>query len=552
MPVDERPGPRPEPETDEEPTDFYRMTEELRGTLGLDGDGGATEEVPHPARPAALPSGGVRGLARGRELGRGAEAMRPAASSSSSFLERQRALLRAEEAQAPPPQVERLSLPAEARRLASLAWPMVLGQLGFTAMGVEDTVMVGHFGPTDLAGVALGHMWSYSILVVGVGALHGLDPVFAQAHGAGDRARSVETLGRAAVLSLLMSVPIIILHFAAGPALRLMSQPDSIVPMAAGYAQAIAWGAPPMLLFMALTNFLQAIGQGQLPLWTVVFGNVANVVLNAIFIYDLAGNNLNGAVGCGAATVFARWAMVAALFLQARPIIENYLAELPGPPSAVRDMPRMLTVGMPVGFQYGLEMWAFSAAGMMMGQIGAAAVAAHSITVNMTSVLYMIPAGIASAAAVRIGNLIGARAGWKRSAWVAIGLGAASTGVLSIGLWLGGDLVGRAYTNDAGVLDVILIILPLAAAFQLFDATQCVTIGVLRGAGDTRFPALVNLVGYWFVGLPMGAYLGLGERFHLGAAGIWAGLLIALGTVAVAVVLRLLWIMRRGVTLVEP
>ncbi len=434
---------------------------------------------------------------------------------------------------------------AEVRKQLGLAWPVVVSQMGFLMMGFVDTVMVGRVSRQDLAAVALGHMWSYGITIVGTGALRGLDPVFSQAHGAGDRARAITALGRACMVAMLLCFPIIILHFAATPAFSLLQQEPSIIPTASVFCRTMAWGVPPMLLFTALAQFLQGLGEVRLPMRAVIVGNLFNIVLNLLFIYDVMGLGLDGAVGSAASTVLVRWGMVAALFLMSRGILQDYLtAKRSVNGLLARDLPRMMSLGMPVGFQYGLEMWAFSAAGMMMGALGSASVAAHAVAVNFTSVLYMIPTGLGAAAAIRVGHLIGARKPWNVAAWTAVGTGMVLMGALAIPLAFGGELVGLLYTDDVEVIRIVAIIMPVAAAFQVFDAIQSVALGVLRGAGDTRMPAIVNIVGYWLVGLPVAAWLGL--RLHGGPRDIWVGLLVALGTLSVMFLFRMHQVINRG------
>jgi MATE family multidrug resistance protein len=205
----------------------------------------------------------------------------------------------------------------------------------------------------------------------------------------------------------------------------------------------------------------------------------------------------------------------------------------------------MMRLGLALGFQFGFEVWAFHAAGFMMGRLGSLAFAAHAIAINLATISFMVPSGIGAAAATRVGQLVGAGEEWTRSAWVAVGLGALVMTLPAAAFVLGARGLTGFYSVDPGVLAVAVAILPLAGAFQLFDGVQAVAFGVLRGAGDTRVPAIANVVGYWIIGLPTGWLL----AFVLGwsARGVWSGLVLGLAAVAGLLLARLGVLAKRGV-----
>jgi MATE family multidrug resistance protein len=193
--------------------------------------------------------------------------------------------------------------------------------------------------------------------------------------------------------------------------------------------------------------------------------------------------------------------------------------------------------------QVSLEMWAFSGAALIAGRLGAVSLAAHTIALNLAALAFMLPLGIAQGAATRVGNLIGAREpdAAQRAAWVSIGMGA---GVMTLSASLFVVFrtgLPRLYTPDADVILACAAILPIAAAFQIFDGTQAVGCGILRGMGRTRPAMVFNLVSYWVLGLPIGAWLALFQGW--GLAGIWWGLALGLGLVATSLVL---WVRVRG------
>jgi len=432
----------------------------------------------------------------------------------------------------------------EVRALARLAWPVVLGQLGATLLGVVDVAMVGRLGEVQLAALAAGHIWTFGTLIIGMALIMGLDPVFTQAHGANEPRAMGRTLGRAVVLALLLSVPIVGLHLAAEPGLRLLGQPPEAIPLAAEYSQVLALSVPTFLLYTVLRHFLLGMERMMLPTIVIGVANVLNIALNAALIEGRWGFPALGAVGCGWATTVVRVAMpIALLALAWREVRSRW-------PSAMeivepRALARLAWQALPVGVQVSLEVWAFTAVGVLMGWLGTAALAAHSVALNLSVIAWMIIFGIAAAATTRIGNRIGAGLPWVQTAWIATGLGTLVMSSSAVTLLLFPEWLLRLFTQDPKVMAVALALLPLAASFQIFDGVQGVIAGALRGAGDVRIPALLVLVAFWMVGLPTGWWLGIANEG--GPAGVWSGLVFALIIVACALVARLWWVGRQGV-----
>ena len=204
----------------------------------------------------------------------------------------------------------------------------------------------------------------------------------------------------------------------------------------------------------------------------------------------------------------------------------------------------MVRVASPVSVHTAVEVWAFTTCSMLMGWLGAVELAGHLVALNLSSLAFMLPLGIGTAAATRVGNLLGAALPWQVAAWTAVGLGA---GVMAVSATIFAsvpELLARLYTDDVAVVAMAAMLLPVAAAFQLFDGVQVVTAGVLRGAGDTSVPSLIGLFGFWVLGLPCAYFLAF--PLGWGAIGVWAGLSTGLATVSILLVGRLRTTARRG------
>jgi MATE family multidrug resistance protein len=280
-------------------------------------------------------------------------------------------------------------------------------------------------------------------------------------------------------------------------------------------------------------------------LWVMIFANIVHIFGNWVLIFGHLGSPALGVVGAGIATSLTRALALGLLIWMTLGLRLHEGAWRPWSREALSlaGLRRVLALGLPVGLQVGLEVWAFQIATLMAGRLGVIQLAGHQIVLNMASLTFMVPLGIAIGASTRVGNLIGAGRSdqVQRAAWVAFGLGASAMAFFAavmIGLR---DQLPRLYTSDAQVIAVCGFLLPIAAAFQIFDGTQAVGCGILRGMGRTRAPALVTLVGYYAIALPFAWWLGI-ER-DLGIAGIWWGLCLGLVVVASAL---LVWVRVSG------
>jgi len=419
-----------------------------------------------------------------------------------------------------------------------LAVPVAVVQVGLMAMGVVDTLMVGRVSPEDLAAVALGNLYFFVVAVFGMGLLMALDPLVAQAMGAGDQEGAARAMQRGLVLATVLGVLVGVALLPATPLFLWARQPLEVIPIAAGYALWSIPGTLPFYWFVVLRQTLQGMARVAPILWTIVAANLLNVFLNWMLIWGNLGAPRMGAVGSAIGSSLARWAMAGMLLGVAWPLLRRYL--LPVRSGVLRPGPlgRMIRLGAPIGAQFQMEFGAFAAIGLFMGWLGTAQMAAHQVALNLVAFTFMVPVGIAAAAAVQVGQEVGRgnADGARRSAGAALGLGVGfmcATAVLFLTM---PGAFGRLYTDDAGVLAVVIVLLPIAGVFQVFDGVQAVAAGVLRGVGDTRAPMWINLLGFWFLGVPFSLVFGFGLGW--GAAGLWWGLAAGLAAVAVLLVLR--------------
>jgi MATE family multidrug resistance protein len=436
---------------------------------------------------------------------------------------------------------------SELRSTIRLAIPVVLVQLGFMAMGVVDTLMVGRLSARALAAVAIGNLYFFNVSILGSGTLMALDPIVAQAVGAGDAETVARSAQRALLLSLGLSVVTALVLAPAPQILTFLHQPAEVVPDAGTYLRISIVGVAPYLAFVVLRQSLQAMHRVAPVVWTVIIANLANAGFNWVFVYGHLGSRALGVAGSAVATAIGRWLMLLVLLGGAWRELQPHLTPIRSGITDRGPLLHMLRIGVPIGAQQLLEAGAFGAIGLLMGLIGTVAVAAHQIAITLAAFTFMVPLGVGSAAAVRVGHAIGAgdepRARAAIRAAYLCGVGFMT--VTAVVFLTMPRLLAAAFTTDARVIALASSLIPIAGFFQVFDGGQAVGAGVLRGAGDTTAPLLVMLAAYWLLGVPVSAYLGF--RTSMGAAGLWWGFVCSLAAVAIFLGVRIRVVFGRGV-----
>ncbi len=437
------------------------------------------------------------------------------------------------------------TIPQETSALTRLALPVVVTQLGNMMLWVVDVVMVGAVGYQELGAASLGRLMVMGVMMFGMGVVLGIDPPITQAHGAGDGERIGRTVQSGLVLAILVSIPIGVVWLFTGPLLVWTGQDVGLSAMAHDYVLVQLPLIPCFLLFTVLRQYLQGRAIVYPTMWIVFLGNAVNVLANWLLIFGKFGFPKLGLIGAGVATCITQACMLAGLAAWI------YLGRLHAgawtgwsrrawAPSRLKEI---IAFGVPVGFQISLEMWAFVAAALLSGWIGTVELAAHTIVINIASVSFMVPLGISFAAVTRVGNLVGERdgPGAQRAAWVAFTMGGGVMIVFAVLFIVARHALPTIYAREPSVIALAATLLPVAAAFQLFDGLQVVGSGILRGMGQTLPAALFNLIGYYVLALPLAYWLAF--PMGMGLTGIWWGLCLALAFVAVLLVV---WVAVRG------
>src|SRR5882762_7244675 len=303
----------------------------------------------------------------------------------------------------------------------------------------------------------------------------------------------------------------------------------------------LAFGLVPLLLYFTFRRALQGMNLVRPVAFALITANLINLLGNYLLVFGHWGFPMLGVVGSGIATAISRayLATVLIVFLfwhDARNHAEMSRASLRPDLARIR---RLIGLGFPAAMQMTAEITVFAAVASLISRLGAIPLASHQIALNTVAFTYMVPLGISSAAAVRVGQALGRKdpTAAANAGDTAIFVGALFMSLCSIALLVFPRPIARMYTPDEAIIHTAIILLAAGAAFQLFDGIQTVATGALRGAGDTRTPMLCHFTAYWIIGLPLGAWLCF--RRHWGAFGLWAGLSLAL--ILIGIVLLFAW-----------
>ena len=435
------------------------------------------------------------------------------------------------------------TLRAEFRPTLGLAIPLVLAELGWMSMAIVDTMMVGRLPNSAVAisAVSLGGILVHTLAFFGGGLLVGLDTLVSQAFGAGQREDCHRSLVHGIYLSLALTPLLMAPVWFFDPLLRHAGIAPDILALAVPYSKAMAWGTLPLLLYFGVRRCMQSMNMVRPIAFALITANIINAVGNWLLIYGKLGAPAMGAVGSGWSTAWARIYLAAVLvgyLLWYDRKHRTRLLRTPIQPD-LRRIRRLLALGFPAAMQISLEIGVFALVTALIGRLGAVSLASHQIALNTVSLTYMVPLGVSSAAAVRVGQAIGRKdpLGARDAGGSAIFYGAAFMTLAGIALLVFPRGIARLFTPDAAIIRSTVYLLAAGAAFQLFDGIQTVATGALRGAGDTRTPMFCHFTAYWVIGLPLGAWLCFSRGW--GAFGLWAGLSLAL--ILIGIVLLFAW-----------
>ena len=432
---------------------------------------------------------------------------------------------------------------SELRQLTQLALPLVFTQLALMGMSVADTIMAGRVSAADLAGVALGSVVFWPLMLLVSGTVMAITPSVSQLRGAGREHEAGEVVHQAQWIALAGALLLFLVYGNLTPLYVFVGVDAAAIPITQDYLSAMSWGVVPAMFYFSLRYLCEGLG------WTVpamvisASALLLKIPLNYWFIYGGLGVPAMGGEGCGwASAIVLVYQFVAMLgVIRFSRLREVGLYSRLSAPNWV-EIRRLIALGAPIGLTTFFEFSVFSAMTLLIGRLGVDVVAAHQIASNVGALTFMIPLALGMAVSIRVGFNVGAGdfVAARRSGWVAIGASLGFALVAAMVLVIANDYIARAYTTETAVLVTAAELLLLVAIYQPADDVQATAIGTLRGYKDTRTTFVVAVVAYWFVGFPISVVLGFGlfESIDMGVYGYWIGLIVGLSVAAVVLVYR--------------
>ena len=441
---------------------------------------------------------------------------------------------------------------AETRELMKLAWPLAVTQLAQMAIMTTDVVMLGRLGKEAMAGAALGNTVFFFTWLIGLGPTAAVSPMIAHILGANPNNRAgVRAVTRMGLWSvLLLSLPLAIILLFTKDVLLTFAQQPALAAAAGRFVMPLCLGLPCSLGYQVLRNYATALGRPNASLWVMAVTIAFNALGDYALIFGHFGLPRLELFGSGIASAcsyaFCFLAMTAVVFIT--PTLRTYRIFRRFVRPDWSKFAELFRLGMPIGVTMIFEASLFNTATLLMGTFGTASVAAHQIALNVASITFMVPLGVAMAATVRVGLAAGAgdRAGVRRAGTSAVAVSAAFMSVCAVAIALSRHQIAGLYlANAAANADAIAltaVFLQVAAAFQIFDGIQVTAALSLRGLKDAHMPMWIAGGSYWLVGFPVCFGLGLGMGLH--GVGVWIGLAFALFVAAISMCWRFYYLSR--------
>ncbi|MHB8998300.1 MAG: MATE family efflux transporter [Thermoanaerobaculia bacterium] len=436
---------------------------------------------------------------------------------------------------------------AELKAMVRLAVPLAAAQAGSHLMGVVDAAVVGRLSPEALAAVGLGNSIFFAVAVIAMGVVTGIDPLASQAIGAREPVRARRYLWQGVWLAIGTSLFFMLPLLATPWFIRAVGIGGYTGHEAGTYVVVRSLSLMPTLIFFVVRAYLQANGITRPMVVSIVAANLFNLGADIVFVFGgtvlppwtgpLRAIPAMGVTGAAVATVLGSILQLGILLLG----VEHFESDVPMRKLRrfIReDVMKALRIGLPIGLQWGAEVGLFSLVGVLAGRLGNDAMAAHQVAITLAALTFAVAVGIGVAGSVRVGRAIGARdaAGTRRAGLVAFTSGAVYMVFSGAMFFFFPEALARLLSDHPRVIAVSAPLLVVAAVFQISDGVQAVGAGVLRGAGDTRYAFIVNVIGHWAIGLPIALLLGF--KFEMGITGLWWGLCAGLTSVALMLFFR--------------
>jgi len=437
----------------------------------------------------------------------------------------------------------------EFRYNLQLAYPVILGMLGHTLIGIVDNIMVGKLGSTQLAAVSLGNSLIFIAMSIGIGFSTAITPIVGQADAENDHNEIHSTFHNGLFLCVILGFALFGLVVLAKPIMELLHQPKEVIELAKPYLDWVAFSLVPLIIYQGYKQFADGLSMTKYSMYAIVGANIIHVIINYLLIYGIWIFPKMGIIGAALGTVISRIVMVTFMhiILSRQERLKQYFKGFSFDEIKKATIIKIVNLGMPSAMQMLFEVVLFTAAIWLCGNIGKTSQAANQIALSLASMTFMFAMGLSVVSMIRISNQKGLQ-DYKNLVIIA-----RSIFFLAITIEVFFALLFVLFhqilpplfldmNNEMQLLDnqeVVIIaakLLLVAAVFQISDGIQVVVLGALRGLQDVKIPMYITFVAYWVIGFPISYYLG--EYTHLKAVGVWLGLLAGLSAAALFLYIR--------------
>lgn len=430
-----------------------------------------------------------------------------------------------------------------------LAYPVILGMIGHTLIGIVDKLMVGQLGSAELAAVSLGNSFIFIAMSIGIGFSTAITPIVAEGDAAKDSGQVRSAFHHGLFLCAVLGVSMFTVIYFSKPLMQFMGQPDEVIVLARPYLDWVAFSLIPMIVYQGYKQFADGLSMTKFSMYAIVMANIVHVPVNFVLIYGIWIFPKMGIVGAAMGTVVSRILMVVFMhvMLSRKQQLKQYFSGFGFHEIKKEVLRKIVAIGFPSAMQMLFEVALFTSAVWLCGNLGKTSQAANEIALSLATLTYMFAMGLSVTAMVRVSNQRGFN-DFKnlivvaRSVFLLTVLVETVFAVLFIvfhqylpHFFLDMDN-GLQAADNAEVITIAARLLLIAALFQIFDGVQVAVLGALRGVQDVKVPMYITFVSYWVIGFPLSFYFGL--YTNLGALGVWIGLLAGLAAAALFLYLR--------------
>jgi MATE family multidrug resistance protein len=430
-----------------------------------------------------------------------------------------------------------------------LAWPLVITQVGHIITGMVDNIFLGRIGATEQAAGILSNNLYVLLLVFAIGMSYATTPLVTAAEDKKDLLKKASLFKNSIFLNFIVAIACFVILFLASDLLNYMQQPVEVAALAVPFFDVLIFSIIPVSLFFACKQYCEGLSNTRMALIISVAGNLINIILNYLFIYGKLGFPELGYIGSAWASFCARLFMgVSFLILVFKsPVTREINSVFSKVKINWKELGDLWRIGFNSAMQFTFEVAAFAISGLMAGSFGKEQIDSHGIALSIAAFTYMFGSGISSAATIRIG-IYSAQQNWseiKKASRAAIKLVLLVMGSFGIIFLILHNYLPMAFSSEPQIITLASTLLIIAAMFQLFDGMQVTIIGILRGLEDVKMPTVITLVGYWLIALPLAYFLAFTLKME--TVGIWIGLLTSLVFVAVGLLWRLTYLVKKNI-----